>query len=228
LETFMPETLTPIQLPDFARMLLGEDRCKHCVQRPRPTDVKAAGIQIGKCGDPFFFYEFLCSNCREYTVTAITSRRIGPLHWARQIATWIETGSNPHFLVDLPANPITLSKAQPNPNCGLPMPVHGGYQALDDGSVMLLVRQHAPFTTDPYRDCLCLVQSHSRLRFSRLKDNECILDDDWPQFLAAADGYEFRIRNRMWRKMSRPEIEAVVKDRHFRDASKVRHRPKPK
>jgi hypothetical protein len=224
----MPETLTPIQLPDFARTLFGEQQCPHCVQRPRLTDITAAGIRVGKTGDHHFFYEFRCSHCREYSQTIVTSRRLAPINWARQVATWLETGSNPQYLADLPDNPLVLMKAKNNPDTGNPIPIHGGYQASDDGSVMLLIRQNAPFTNDPYRDRLCLVESRSRLRFSRLKDNECILDQDWPRFIAAPDGHQFKIGNREWRKMSRSEIESVVKGRVYNYSSKVRHRQKPK
>ncbi len=224
----MLETLDPIQVPDFARELLEKQKCPQCAHRFIATEVEAAGVRYSKDRKTYFYYEVRCSGCGEPSMTVVTSRMLSPIYWARQIVVWMGSGSTTRFLAELPENPMTLLKAQPNPACGLPMPVHGGYQALDDGSVMLLVRQHAPFTTEPHRDCLCLVQPHSRLRFSRLKDHECILDDDWPQFLAARDGHEFKIGKRVWRKLARPEIEAVVKDRHFRDSSKVRHRPKSK
>jgi hypothetical protein len=224
----MPETLEPIQLPDFARDLCAQQNCSGCARPLRHADVRAAGIRLSKGGDPFFYFEVRCSNCDTDAMNVVTSRRLSPKHWPRQIAVWLETGSNPQFLVTLADNPLMLVKSRGDRFCNIPIPIHGGYKATDDGSVVLLVRQNAPFTHDPYRDCLCLIEPRSRVRSTRLRESECILDEDWPRFLSAPDGHEFAIGKRSWRKLSRAEIDAVVRSRKFGASSPVRHRRKAK
>ncbi len=207
--------VTKILVPPFTYPILSRARCEKCNQSLADSLVIAAGVMQNAQGRACFFAETRCRRCECERRFLFSSRKCQQNEWWIDVSGWV--GSDGHSIGQrelssrvpvLPSTNLLIRTKGRIASLGLV----GGYRG-DTGPVMLIYRGKA----GPGR------KDHGVLRLGR-RDRVCwvdLLSDEaipvqrWQWFASLAVGARFQHRDHLWTKMSRDELQVVVRDRLF-------------
>ncbi len=100
---------SPIEMPPFASDLLKKQKCPFCKELYRHSDVVMQGHRRGSDGDWYYCFEIYCSDCKQPSLTIVTSRPMRTKEYMLMLSSLYQSGEMNSGDGEQPKNPSCIT-----------------------------------------------------------------------------------------------------------------------
>jgi len=202
--------MNPIKLPRFARELLrGSEfrniRCQRCSVSICERHVVAAGVRRdGKDGNLYFSYEAVCGNCGRINTIIDSTQKFTQSTWWEELGQWHEQALREMGPFDRYPYHRDAVRLLVGPTPVKPLFVYVGFK----GEVGPVILRHGGG----------LVRLERGNQIVKLDPNDYrqhMTRNGWNRFKRTAEGSSFTYEGQTFVRLTRSEMQEIVRDRVF-------------